>query len=61
MEWILPKSASTFAGDIDFLYYLILVITGIAFIVVEVGILWFAIARARPGRRAPRMAACAPS
>jgi len=53
MEWILPKGASTFAGDIDFLYYLILVITGIAFVVVEVGILWFAIRyRARPGRRA---------
>lgn len=53
MEWILPPSASTFAGDIDFLYYVILVITGIAFVVVEVGILWFVIRyRARPGRRA---------
>jgi len=53
MEWILPKGASTFAGDIDFIYYLILVITGIAFVVVEVGILWFVIRyRARPGRRA---------
>ena len=36
MSWILPSSASTYAGDIDFLYYLILVITGIAFVVVEV-------------------------
>ncbi len=53
MSWILPSSASTFAGDIDFLYYLILVITGIAFVVVEVGILVFAIKyRARPGRKA---------
>jgi cytochrome c oxidase subunit 2 len=53
MQWILPPSASTFAGDIDFLYYLILGITGVAFVVVEVGLLWFAIRyRARPGRRA---------
>lgn len=53
MEWILPRGASTFAGDIDFLYYLILVITGIAFVVVEVGLVWFVIRyRARPGRRA---------
>jgi len=53
MQWILPPSASSYAGDIDFLYYLILVITGIAFVVVEVGLLWFVIRyRARPGRRA---------
>lgn len=53
MSWILPSSASTFAGDIDFLYYLILVITGIAFVVVEVGILVFVVKyRARPGRKA---------
>jgi cytochrome c oxidase subunit 2 len=53
MSWILPSGASTFAGDIDFLYYLILVITGIAFLVVEVGLLWFVIKyRARPGRKA---------
>ncbi len=53
MSWILPPSASTFAGDIDFLYYVILVITGIAFVVVEVGLVVFAIKyRARPGRKA---------
>jgi len=53
MSWILPSSASTFAGDIDFLYYLILVITGIAFVVVEAGIVLFVIKyRARPGRKA---------
>ncbi len=53
MQWILPDGASTFAGDIDFLYYVILVITGIAFLVVELGLLWFAVKyRARPGRRA---------
>ena len=53
MSWILPSSASTFAGEIDFLYYLILVITGIAFVVVEVGLIVFMIKyRARPGRKA---------
>ena len=53
MSWLLPPSASTFAGDIDFLYYLILVITGIAFVVVEVGLIWFIVKyRARPGRKA---------
>ena len=53
MSWILPSGASTFAGDIDFLYYLILVITGIAFVVVEVGLIVFLIKyRARPGRKA---------
>jgi heme/copper-type cytochrome/quinol oxidase subunit 2 len=53
MSWILPPSASTFAGDIDFLFYVILVLTGIAFVVVEVGLVVFAIKyRARPGRKA---------
>jgi cytochrome c oxidase subunit 2 len=53
MNWLLPPGASTFAGDIDWLYYLILWITGIAFVVVEVGLVWFIIRyRARPGRRA---------
>lgn len=53
MNWMLPPSASTYAGDIDGLYYLILVITGIAFVIVEVGLLYFLIAyRHRPGRRA---------
>ena len=48
------RSASTFAPQIDFLYYLILVITGVAFVLVEVGILFFAFKyRSRPGRTAP--------
>jgi cytochrome c oxidase subunit 2 len=52
-SWLLPDGASTFAGRIDFLYYVILVITGIAFVVVEVGLVWFLIKyRARPGRKA---------
>ncbi|MBI4421796.1 MAG: cytochrome c oxidase subunit II [Gemmatimonadetes bacterium] len=51
--WLVPRGSSTFAGEIDFLYYLILVITGIAFVIVEAGLLWFAIKyRARPGRKA---------
>lgn len=53
MPWWLPHAASTFAGGIDFMFGLILAITGIAFVVVEVGLVWFVVKyRARPGRRA---------
>ena len=53
MGWFLPPGSSTFAPEIDFLYYLILVITGIAFVIVEVGLLYFAFKyRAQPGRKA---------
>lgn len=53
LSWMLPPGASTFAGDIDWLYYLILVLTGIAFVVVEVGLVWFIIKyRQRPGQKA---------
>jgi len=53
MGWILPEGFSTFAGDIDFLYYVILVITGIAFVVVELGLVVFLVKyRQRPGRKA---------
>lgn len=53
MSWLLPHGVSTFTADIDRLYYLILWITGIAFVVVEVGLIWFVIQyRARPGRKA---------
>ncbi len=53
MNWLLPPGNSTFAGDIDFIYYVILVITGIAFVIVEFGLLWFVIRyRRRPGRKA---------
>lgn len=52
-EWGLPPSASTYAESIDRLYYLILVITGLAFVIVEVALVWFIIKyRARPGRKA---------
>lgn len=53
MGWILPEGFSTFAGEIDFLYYVILVITGIAFVVVEAGLVVFLVKyRQRPGRKA---------
>ena len=53
MNWILPPGVSTFAPAIDRIYYVILVITGIAFVVTEVALVVFLIKyRARPGRRA---------
>jgi len=53
MGWILPHANSTFPPGIDRLYYVILIITGIAFVLVEVGLIWFSVAyRARPGRKA---------
>ena len=52
MSWWLPRQASTFGPSIDGLFIAILVITGIAFVVVEVGLVWFAIKyRARPGQK----------
>ncbi len=53
MNWILPPGTSTFVSPVDSLYYMILVITGIAFVVTEVALVVFLIKyRARPGRRA---------
>ena len=53
MSWWLPLKASTFAGEIDGLFTAVLIITGIAFVVVEVGLVWFALKyRSRPGRTA---------
>jgi cytochrome c oxidase subunit 2 len=53
MGWLIPQGTSTFAPQIDRIYYLILVITGIAFVLVEVGLLYFAVKyRAQPGRKA---------
>src|SRR5256885_1315512 len=53
LSWMLPHGSSTFVSEIDPLYYVILVITGIAFVVVELGLIWFLIRyRGRPGRRA---------
>jgi cytochrome c oxidase subunit 2 len=53
MDWMLPPAFSTFAPGIDRLYYVILVITGIAFVIVEAGLIWFIIKyRGRPDRKA---------
>src|SRR5947207_13508867 len=53
MHWWLPLKASTFTGPIDGLFLAILIITGIAFVLVEVGLIWFVVKyRQRPGRKA---------
>ena len=53
MRWWLPPAASTFAGPIDMLFLVILIITGIALVVVEVGLIVFVVRyRSRPGRKA---------
>ena len=53
MNWWLPAQASTFAPAIDRMYVAILIITGITFVLVEVGLVWFVIRyRGRPGRKA---------
>ncbi len=53
MHWWLPPAASTFAGPIDGLFLAIFIITGIALVIVEVGLLWFSVKyRARPARKA---------
>lgn len=41
MDWTLPANLAAHGGSVDGLYYLILAITGVAFVLVEVGILWF--------------------
>jgi cytochrome c oxidase subunit 2 len=53
MKWWLPPQGSTFAPAIDGMFTAILIITGITFVLVEVGVLWFCLAyRQRPGRKA---------
>lgn len=53
MDWSLPPNYSTQGVDIDALFWIILVITGVAFVLVEAGILWFMFRyRRREGRRA---------
>ena len=53
MRWWLPDAGSTFAGPIDTLFLVILILTGIAFLVVEIGLITFVVRyRARPGRKA---------
>jgi cytochrome c oxidase subunit II len=53
LSWLLPPGASTFVDDIDWLYNAILVVTGVAFVLVEAALIWFLWRyRGRPGRRA---------
>ena len=53
MRWILPEGVTTYAGSIDRIYYLILIITVLAFLIVEIALIVFLVRyRARPGRRA---------
>src|SRR6185295_5962320 len=53
MRWWLPDAGSTFAGPIDTMFTVILIITGIALVLVELGVVTFVIRyRARPGRKA---------
>jgi len=52
LQW-LPEDVSTFGQEIDSLFYLIYYITGVAFILVTVLMIWFLIKyRHRDGRRA---------
>jgi len=52
-DWIMPEPVSNLGAEIDSIYYLILIITGIIFVVVEVALVWFLIRyRRRDGRRA---------
>ena len=51
LQW-LPERASTFAKEIDTIFYVIYWITGFFFLFVTVLLVWFLIQyRARPGRR----------
>lgn len=53
MNWLLDPSFSTFGPDIDRLYYIILVITGIVFVVTEGALIWFLVRyRRKEGRKA---------
>ncbi len=53
MNWFLPPSVSTFGPDIDRLYYIILVITGIVFVITEFALIYFLIKyRKREGHKA---------
>lgn len=53
MNWLLPAGVSTYAADVDRIYYLILVITALAFVIVEVALIYFLVRyRGRPGRKA---------
>jgi cytochrome c oxidase subunit 2 len=51
-DW-LPEAASTYAGDLDRIFYTILVVTGIVFVGVEFALVYFLVKyRGREGRKA---------
>jgi cytochrome c oxidase subunit 2 len=53
LSWSLPENIATYGGKIDAIFWVITVVTGIAFVLVEIGIIWFAVKyRRREGRRA---------
>jgi cytochrome c oxidase subunit 2 len=53
LQWWLPENVSTFGADIDWLFQLIYIITGVTFILVSVTLLTFLVLyRDRPGRKA---------
>ena len=53
LDWWLPENVSTYGREIDWLFHLIYVITGITFILVAAAMIAFLIVyRDRPGRRA---------
>jgi cytochrome c oxidase subunit II len=53
MNWLLDPSVATYGPEIDRLYYIILVITGIVFVATQFLLIYFLIRyRAREGRRA---------
>ncbi|MFV1986022.1 MAG: cytochrome c oxidase subunit II [Gemmatimonadota bacterium] len=53
MTWFLPPNFSTQGEVIDLLFWIIMVLTGTAFVLVEAGIVWFMIKyRTRDGRKA---------
>jgi len=53
LDWWLPENVSTYGREIDWLFHLIYVITGITFILVAAAMIAFLIMyRDRPGRRA---------
>jgi len=52
-SWMMPESVSTFGPQIDQMYYVILIITGIVFVATELALVWFMWKyRHREGRKA---------
>lgn len=53
MNWFLPPTVSTYGPEIDRMYYVILVITGVVFLLTEAALIWFIIRyRHKEGRKA---------